>query len=87
MSRYRPGTADDLNALVARGKRARRQLAEANSPGKTQIYQTTAKVSVNDQKIDQAIEEARKAMEIASRLTPATNEQVDRLFTDDTQEG
>lgn len=48
MAKYKPSTVDDSALVARRVREQRRALEQALSPGRTQVYQTTAKVEEMD---------------------------------------
>lgn len=86
MARYRPSLADPFDALAAMQRRDARRRREANTPSKTQPYQTTAKVgdaeraaasarsAAEDAKAaaDEALEAARGAMTSIVGVSPVS---------------
>lgn len=86
MARYRPSLADPFDALAAMQRRDERRAREANTPSKTQPYQTTAKVGDAEraaasaqsaaqsaqQSAEEAAEEARKAVTSVSGKAPVS---------------
>ena len=88
MTKYRPGTADPFASMARAMARDARRRAEANTPGKTQAYQTTSKVGQAELAAQEAkasaedareaalaaAEEAAKAVKGAAGVSPITVE-------------
>ena len=88
MAKYRPGTADPFASMARAMARDARRRAEANTPGKTQAYQTTSKVGQAELAAQEAkasaedareaaltaAEEAAKAVKGAAGVSPITVE-------------
>ena len=88
MAKYRPGTADPFASMARLMARDARRRAEANTPGKTQAYQTTSKVGQAELAAQEAkasaedareaaltaAEEAAKAVKGAAGVSPITVE-------------
>lgn len=65
MAKYRPGTADPFASMARLMARDARRRAEANTPGKTQAYQTTSKVGQAELAAQEAKASAEAAQEAA----------------------
>lgn len=77
MGRYKPGTMDDFDVAARRLSRTEQRLRQANTPSRTQTYQTTVKIESTGVRFDGITAKAeaaeKKAEESAAQAAQATS--------------
>lgn len=79
---YMPGTLDDSDVLRRRQAQTRRKVREANTPSRTQTYQTTSKIVDTTQlenRLSKAEGNAANALETANTAQQTADNLTDRV--------